>query len=1047
MKKRILFIGLCLTVAFALLGGVLPALEVSALRPAPAITGRIEPICPDQESYVPQSAYSVLSDTDQQAIDTAAATLRQAMVNREQSVSISLIVSQQDAETLWYQVWDLAKAHTGSPKEGDYLARQWGSCSGGYRYSISSGTMNLTLEYEISYYTDAAQEAELDLAISALLEELDLWDATDYEKICGIYDFICQNITYDYDHLNDGSYKLKFTAYAALMDRTAVCQGYALLFYRLSLELGVDARLITGTGNGGGHAWNIVKFGDLYYDLDATWDASWYEAGLEYHWFLLGSEHFSSHLSDEDFTTAEFMAAYPISEDDYEVPITNVIASGTCGDDLTWTLDDAGTLTVSGTGGMYFSYDSVPWRSYWSSIKNVVLEQGVTNIGSYAFYNCDNLTSVTIPDSATNIGSHSFFSCENLAYIIIPNNVTGIGNYAFYDCNSLTNASIGYGTENIGSFAFSSCSNLTGIFVDENNQYYSSDASGVLFDKYKYTLILAPGAIAGDYVVPDCVTSIDRSAFADCASLVSVLIPDSVTSIGLAAFRDCGSLTSISLPSGLTIIEADTFHSCSSLTSIVIPDGVTSIGSCAFENCTSLSCIVIPASLTGIEVYATHGCRSLWHVLYKGTEEEWAAISKSSFNYLSNATHFNCTGDEIIDLENKICSVCQQNCTHNWDQGQTLSEPTCTEAGDVLYTCTWCALTEHRAIAPTGHSYSSVVTAPTCTEQGYTTHTCHCGNSYVDSYVDSLGHNYGEWYTVTAPTCTEEGLEQHNCTRCEHSETRVIAVSGHSYTSVVTDPTCTEQGYTTHTCHCGDSYVDSYVDALDHDYGDWFVVTDASCTEDGQERHNCSRCDHHETRVVQATGHNYVDSIFEPTCTEQGFTAHICSNCRDTYTDSYTDALGHDYDDWDVVMEATCTEDGLQQRVCARCSCFEIQTIAAPGHSHESVVTDPTCTEQGYTTHTCHCGDSYVDSYTDPLGHHYVDGVCARCGKADPDAVATGDVNGDGQINYLDAMLIAQFYVGALDSFPAATTKEIPAVAVKIRPRTKCLLRLCHSKI
>ena len=282
--------------------------------------------------------------------------------------------------------------------------------------------------------------------------------------------------------------------------------------------------------------------------------------------------------------------------------------------------------------------------------------------------------------------------------------------------------------------------------------------------------------------------------------------------------------------------------------------------------------------------------------------------------------------------------------------------------------------------------------APDCVNDGYKEYfRCACGKYYADTStmeeitnleawktgdgkLPALGHEWGQWYVEEQATCTEDGVECRDCSRCDHSETRPLEAAGHEYVHIVTDPTCREQGYTTHTCaNCGDSYVDSYVNATGHSYGAWYTVKDATCTEDGQKRHDCANCDHFKTEVIAAIGHNYNSVVTAPTCTEQGYTTHTCANCGDSYVDSYVDALGHNH----VVTDS----------------------VAA------------TCTEDGYITYTCHCGDSYTE-VLEATGHSYVDGACEHCGEADPDATLLGDANGDGTINYLDAMLIAQYYVG-----------------------------------
>ena len=148
----------------------------------------------------------------------------------------------------------------------------------------------------------------------------------------------------------------------------------------------------------------------------------------------------------------------------------------------------------------------------------------------------------------------------------------------------------------------------------------------------------------------------------------------------------------------------------------------------------------------------------------------------------------------------------------------------------------------------------------------------------------------------------------------------------HSYTNKVTAPTCTTKGYTTHTCACGNSYVDTYVDALGHSYKS--VVTPASCTS-------------------------------------AGYTTYTCSVCKDTYKGNSVSALGHNY----------------VNGVCTRCSATDPDYHA---HNYTGVVTAPTCTAKGYMTYTCSCGDSFVSSYTNALGHSYTNGVCDRCGAAEP---------------------------------------------------------------
>ena len=154
------------------------------------------------------------------------------------------------------------------------------------------------------------------------------------------------------------------------------------------------------------------------------------------------------------------------------------------------------------------------------------------------------------------------------------------------------------------------------------------------------------------------------------------------------------------------------------------------------------------------------------------------------------------------------------------------------------------------------HSYTAVVTAPTCTEKGYTTHTCSCGDSYVDTYVDALGHAWDNGKVTKPATETETGVKTFTCTRCGETKTEVIPALSHehSYKAVVTDPTCTAKGYTTHTCACGDSYVDTYVDALGHAWDNGTVTKPATATEAGIKTYTCTRCGETKTETIPAGG-------------------------------------------------------------------------------------------------------------------------------------------------------------------------------------------------
>ena len=214
------------------------------------------------------------------------------------------------------------------------------------------------------------------------------------------------------------------------------------------------------------------------------------------------------------------------------------VASGTCGaegDNLTWTLDGNGTLTISGEGEMYNweSLSDVPWCNNKENITEIVIGDGVTSIGNSAFISCNSLTTVTISDSVTSIGNRAFGFCGSLASITIPDSVTSIGDYAFVDCRSLTSVKIPDNVTSIGDYAFRSCYKISAITIP-----------GSVKEIGECAFI---GAGVDTVIIKDGVENIGVRAFYSCANLTSVTIPDSVTSIGMKAFDSCKSLTSITI--------------------------------------------------------------------------------------------------------------------------------------------------------------------------------------------------------------------------------------------------------------------------------------------------------------------------------------------------------------------------------------------------------------------------------------------------------------------------------------------------------------------
>ena len=363
-----------------------------------------------------------------------------------------------------------------------------------------------------------------------------------------------------------------------------------------------------------------------------------------------------------------------------EEPVGN--ECGAEGDNLTWRFDEeTGTLIIEGSGAMAdygqvseanseeAYYDDTPWHDYSLRILKVSLPEGLSSIGSGAFFCCEYLNSIEIPESVTSIGDNAFMVCTSLSRLEIPESVTSIGDNAFARCMSLNRLEIPAGVRSIGRNVFAFTNIQEGVFVAPDNPAYRSDERGVLFTEDGTVLLYCPPSVEGSYTVPDTVRTISEFAFESCHGLTAVTIPEGVTDIGDGAFDGCeiaevtlpASLRSLGkdafgegyhapaffvaegnsvyasdsngalfnadrtellrvpgsykgayqIPETVAVIGESAFYDCYDLTAVTIPDGVGSIGGHAFSGCWNLSAVTIPDSVSTVGDYAFYGCSSL----------------------------------------------------------------------------------------------------------------------------------------------------------------------------------------------------------------------------------------------------------------------------------------------------------------------------------------------------------------------------------------------------------------------------------------------------
>ena len=296
-----------------------------------------------------------------------------------------------------------------------------------------------------------------------------------------------------------------------------------------------------------------------------------------------------------------------VAPSDTIAAVDGVIASGTCGDNLTWVIDEEWTLTISGEGEMMdYAAHCAPWNKYAYSpypdsllIQKIVVENGVTSIGSNAFTSCISLSSVNLPDTLLSIGDHAFANCDTLTDIALPSSLTSIGSFAFEFCASVSSIIIPEIVTEIGDNVFVGCKKLTAINVSPDNIQFS-DIDGILYQNQNGVctqLLCCPsGTNLEEVVLPNTISAISEGAFRECSRLKSITMSSTVSKIESCTFMDCTALESIQLDDTILRIDTWAFSGCSQLKDIRLPDSLEYLETAVFQGCTGLTKISISDS-------------------------------------------------------------------------------------------------------------------------------------------------------------------------------------------------------------------------------------------------------------------------------------------------------------------------------------------------------------------------------------------------------------------------------------------------------------------
>ena len=457
---------------------------------------------------------------------------------------------------------------------------------------------------------------------------------------------------------------------------------------------------------------------------------------------------------------------------------------GTCGTDVTWVLNTrTRTLTVSGSGAMtdYTGSTKAPWYDSRTLINKLVIEDGVTSIGNYAFNYLSNLSSVTIPDSVTKIGNYAFQYCSILPSISIPSSVTSIGSYAFYNCAGLTGITLPDSVEFLGTYVFYDCDALTsvklsnGLLAISSYAFYSCDALTSI-------------------VIPDGVTSIGSCAFAYCDKMSKVTISNTVGTIGDHAFYYIDSklnITYCGTSSQWSIVSKGSYWS--DYTSEVItyhPTCTLDEGVMRIEP----SCIS-----EGVKVYTCSECgieKLEWFDILDGHGWGEGKVTVAPTHTTEGVKTYTCgCGETKTETLAKLEA-------HEWDEGTVTLEPTHTEEGVKTYTCTCGEIKTETVEKLDGHTWDDgvITVEPTHTEEGVKTYTCECGETKIEA-VAVIPHSFGDWGSVDSeqheracecgateyaahawdagnvtlyPTYTSEGEIEFACTECSATKIETL---------------------------------------------------------------------------------------------------------------------------------------------------------------------------------------------------------------------------------------------------------------------------------
>lgn len=791
---------------------------------------------------------------------------------------------------------EVYKEETGDPKGGHTMASMGGGLTNIYDITYSESEKAYIGEVTGSggYGSKKDRYDQTVKKLNEVIKNLNLDGKSDYEKFKAVTNWIVSNVTYD-SHYNGKPNIPAGTEYphdmtGAVLDKYAVCDGYAGLFYYMANAVGLKALYEDGTSisEQKGHAWNLVKMDGVYYYVDPT-NAYFKEDGEPGSEVLHGQKYFFT-LYAPDSTTIEDTYKN-ISQDDYlkehSVCKGNHNLRENGGKSAQCTTPATIHYECTNPGCLYeYDVESSPALGHAWDEGKITQEQS-----------CDN------PEITTYTCTRS--NCKKKKQVE-------------------TKPALGH-TWDEGKITKEAICSETGVKTYTCSRCGGTKTEDIPKTKHNYEehVVKAPTCTekgVSYYVCKNCGLTTSRRQ-----TPATGHIHTEVRNQKDATYKEDG-------------YTGDTYcKDCGKKleTGTVIPKLV--------ETEHDYGEWVLDQAPTCKKYGARHRiCKNCGDrdvdVLDK-VDHSWKLVS---------TTPATCT---IGEIQHYKCSVCGKTKDvtlsnplgeHSWDEGKVTKKATCTEDGEKTYTCTVCNTTKTEVIPATGHQHKEVRNAKkaTCTEDGYTgdTYCKDCGEKLeAGSVIKKLGHTWDNGVITKEATETEEGIKTYTCKNCGETKTESIPKTEHQWDNgkVTKEATCKEEGSKTYTCSiCGDTKTET-IPKKDHTWDEGKVTKKATCTEDSLKVYTCKNCGETKEETLKATGHQHTEVRNEKkaTCTEDGYSGDVyCKDCGELIKKgSATEKANHN---WEVTSEekATCEKDGSKTYTCADCKETKTETIPATGH-------------------------------------------------------------------------------------------------------------------